>query len=260
MIISTKKIVSIFVLAIAFVVVGSLFIFALSFDNNFSSDRRVLAINWQPAFCETHQNVIECQTQTKERFDASNFALHGLWSEFQYCGVSQHIIDLDKAKPSRWLDLPAIDLSKELWAKLEVQMPGVASGLHLHEWYKHGTCYSQTPEEYYRESLALLEQVNNSSVRELFVSNIGKTIKAKDIRKEFIRAFGKDAGEKVAVECKYDNPPSNRKMIVELKLNLQGEIEADTLIANLLKKGKPAETGCLIGKIDAAGFGEVISD
>lgn len=251
---STRKFWVIFAYAIAFIVVGNIFDITARSDNLAASDRRVLAINWQPAFCETQQDVVECQTQTETRFDASNFTLHGLWSESQYCGVTRQIIDLDKARPPRWLDLPAIDLSEKLWAKLQVQMPGVASGLHLHEWYKHGTCYSQTPEEYFRESLALLEQINNSSVRELFVKNIGKEIVTETIRTEFDRAFSNNAGDKVSFNCKYNPTSMNRSVIVELKLYLQGKIEADTSIANLLKNSKSVALGCSIGEIDPVGF------
>jgi len=53
-------------------------------------------------------------------------------------------------------------------------MPGVESLLHRHEWYKHGTCYNpqsdRPEEEYFEESLALLKQINNSSVQDLFAS------------------------------------------------------------------------------------------
>ena len=39
----------------------------------------LLAISWQPAFCQTHQKKAECRTQDKERYDADHFSLHGLW-------------------------------------------------------------------------------------------------------------------------------------------------------------------------------------
>ena len=96
----------------------------------------LLAINWQPAFCETHQNKTECASQTEERFDASNFTLHGLWPQPRnhvYCNVSSKIKNLDRAK--QWSKLPSIGLSDELLKELEVKMPGVASNLHLHPAY-----------------------------------------------------------------------------------------------------------------------------
>ncbi|HEY9768528.1 MAG TPA: hypothetical protein V6C71_08460 [Coleofasciculaceae cyanobacterium] len=120
----------------------------------------LLAISWQPAFCETHQDKTECQTQTEARFDASNFTLHGLWPQPRnnvYCNVSNQIEGIDG--DGKWSDLPPIDLSDTLKDELAIKMPGFASDLHLHEWYKHGTCYQGTPEEYFRESLDLLDQV-----------------------------------------------------------------------------------------------------
>ena len=215
----------------------------------------LLAISWQPAFCETRPSKPECVTQTEDRFDASNFTLHGLWPQPRdniYCGVSQENERLDRAK--RWFELPDIELSDELKSELAIKMPGVESGLHLHEWYKHGTCYSATPEEYYRESLDLLDQVNNSVVQTLFVENIERNIMASDIRGKFDRAFSNEAGDKVSIQCKRDNEPTNRKMITELKLNLKGNIESDTLVADLFKNGKTVAKGCSIGEVDRAGL------
>jgi ribonuclease T2 len=35
----------------------------------------VLAVSWQPAFCETRPRLPECRSQTADRFDASNFRI-----------------------------------------------------------------------------------------------------------------------------------------------------------------------------------------
>lgn len=215
----------------------------------------LLAISWQPAFCETHQNKIECQTQTENRFDADNFTLHGLWPQPRnnvYCGVTQQIKSLDLAK--KWSELPPIQLSEPLVQELAIKMPGMASDLHLHEWYKHGTCYSDTPEEYYQESLDLLNQINDSPVRDLFAANIGNQITSSDIRNEFNQTFSNNAGSKVAVSCFQDNEPTNRRMIAELKLNFQGDIEPETLMTDLFVNGKSVSSGCNRGEIDPVGF------
>ena len=37
----------------------------------------VLALSWQPAFCETNQKRPECRWQTGQRHDASYLSLHG---------------------------------------------------------------------------------------------------------------------------------------------------------------------------------------
>ena len=215
----------------------------------------LLAISWQPAFCETRPNKIECKTQNKERFDAENFTLHGLWPQPRsnvYCGVNNQIIELDKSK--KWSKLPPIDLSDKLFEELAIKMPGVASDLHLHEWYKHGTCYSQTPEEYYRESLILLDQVNNSLVQDLFASNIGQQITDEQIGAQLVGAFGDGVDDKVRIRCKEDNFPRNRNMIVELWLNLDGTIEDSTQISELFETAPRAQSRCSVAEVDEVGL------
>lgn len=212
----------------------------------------VLALSWQPSFCETKPNKSECQSQTAQRFDATNLVLHGLWPQKVYCNVSPEIKDLDK--PKTWSKLPPIDLSEETRTALAIKMPGFASDLHLHEWYKHGTCYSNSPEEYFQESIALLDQVNNSSVRDLFVRNIGNSLSSNEIRNQFDKAFNDGAGSKVQVQCQKDIDEARNNMVVELQVNLKGNIQPNTLIGSLLQAGKTVPVGCPLGEIDPAGF------
>ncbi len=215
----------------------------------------LLALSWQPSFCKTKPNKSECQSQTAQRFDATNFVLHGLWpqpSTNVYCKVSNTLQRLDK--DNRWSELPPINLSKQTRKALTVKMPGFASNLHLHEWYKHGTCYSDSPEEYFTESIALLDQVNKSSVQDLFARNIGKSLSSKEIRNQFDRAFNNGAGNKVQVQCKQDIDEDRNNMVVELQINLKGNIKSDTAIAPLLSAGKTVAAGCAVGEIDPAGF------
>jgi ribonuclease T2 len=213
----------------------------------------LLAISWQPSFCETKPDKEECQSQTGDRYDATHLALHGLWPQSgDYCNVSPAVrkLDLDK----RWDELPPIALSDSTRQALAIKMPGYASSLHLHEWYKHGTCYSATAEEYFQESLALLDQINASPVRQLFADNIGQDLAAIAIRQAFDQSFGPQAGNKVQVQCKRDIDQDRKNMIVELQINLRGAIEPTTAMATLLKQGKNAPAGCPMGQVDPAGF------
>jgi ribonuclease T2 len=219
---------------------------------NSANQDYLLALSWQPSFCETKPNKSECKSQTAQRFDATNLVLHGLWPQRTYCNVSPEIKDLDK--PATWSELPPINVSEETRTALAVKMPGFASALHLHEWYKHGTCYSDSPEEYYQESIALLDQVNSSSVRDLFASNIGNFLSSNEIRDQFDEAFNEGAGSKVQVQCKKDIDEEEDNMVVELQINLKGGIQLDTPIATLLKSGKTVPSGCPLGEIDPAGF------
>lgn len=222
---------------------------------NSANQDYLLALSWQPSFCETKPNKSECKSQTAQRFDAANLALHGLWPQPRqniYCNVSPDLERLDKE--NRWSELPPIALSEETSTALAVKMPGFASDLHLHEWYKHGTCYSDSPEEYYQESIALLDQVNSSSVRDLFASNIGNFLSSTEIRDQFDEAFSEGAGSKVQVQCKRDIDEDRDNMVVELQINLKGDIQLDTPIENLLEDGQMVSSGCALGEIDPAGF------
>ena len=114
----------------------------------------VLAVSWQPAFCERHPLKPECKTQAPDRFDANHFALHGLWPDGVYCGVSDEIMGKDKT--NKWDQLPPLALSQTLRRELLKKMPGMLSALHRHEWIKHGTCYGDaTPQKYFEDSASV---------------------------------------------------------------------------------------------------------
>jgi ribonuclease T2 len=208
----------------------------------------VFAISWQPAFCQTHQSKAECQTQTSDRYDADHFTLHGLWPQPRgndYCNVPS--IDKNLDKSGAWDRLPALGLSDTTYADLLIVMPGVASYLQRHEWIKHGTCYGEPAETYFREAMALLNQINESVVREHFAGNIGHTITAQTIRSKFDEAFGAGSGAKVKISC-------SGGMITELQIRLEGDITEQTPVNNLLMNAENIGAGCSQGKVDAVGF------
>ncbi|MBE9207867.1 ribonuclease [Nostoc sp. LEGE 06077] len=207
----------------------------------------LLAVSWQPAFCESKPEKTECKNLAKNpnRPEATNFALHGLWPQPEsniYCGVSQGDITFDKA--SAWSKLPPIEteLSPETWERLQVVMPGTASNLQRHEWIKHGTCYQGTPEEYFTESIALINALNKSPIQALVASNIGRQVTLKDID-QALSSFAADAGDKTEVKCK-------DLVLGELWFNLRGNITPNTLINDLLTNSPKAKLekfkSCLI--------------
>ncbi len=207
----------------------------------------VLAVSWQPGFCQTHQSKTECESQTVGRFDATHFTLHGLWPQPRnnvYCGVSNVNKRLDETRA--WSQRPPLGLTDTTLADLAVTMPGVASFLQRHEWFKHGSCYG-APEEYYKDSLVLMDQLNDSAVRDLFADNVGQTITGKQIRDSFDETFGDGSGDKVMIDC-------NSGMITELQINLKGEIEVTTKLDELLAAGAANDKGCGRGLVGAVGF------
>ena len=213
----------------------------------------VLAASWQAAFCETRPNKPECRSQTANRFDATHFALHGLWPqprENVYCRVETGLVAVDKA--GRWRDLPRLDLDAETREALNRVMPGAQSYLHRHEWVKHGTCYSPgDPEEYFAESLVLMEELNASPVRKLFLDKTGKVVTRDDIAAVFDEAFGDGAGQRVELVCRQDGM---RQLIVEIRINLQGRITPGSRMGDLIKAAAPRSNDCQAGLIDPVGL------
>ncbi len=210
----------------------------------------VLAISWQPAFCERAKRRPECKAVKPDRYDNTNFALHGLWPQPGsniYCGVSENDKATDKKR--RWKQLAGLGLSDELKQKLWKMMPGAQSYLHRHEWVKHGTCYSNSPETYYQDSVKLLSEINASEVRELFSRSIGKRLSSAQIRSAFDRSFGKGAGKRVRISCKRDG---NRTLITELTVGLNGS--AQDKISELIAASPQTKKGCPGGIVDRIGL------
>lgn len=207
----------------------------------------LLALTWQPSFCETHSRKKECRTQTRNRYDATHWSLHGLWPQPRanaYCGVSDMDKGIDRNK--KWHLLAPLKLSRKTATELAFVMPGAASNLQRHEWIKHGTCYGTDANTYYSDAISLTKQINNSVVGKLFTKGVGKKVSLKQVRKHFDKAFGKGAGSKVDMRC------DRKGRVSELWINLKGSIDQDTKIDSLLKKSIRAGSTCNIGKIDRA--------
>jgi len=207
----------------------------------------LLALTWQPSFCETHSRKKECRTQTRNRYDATHWSLHGLWPQPRsnsYCGVNSMDKSIDRNK--RWHLLEPLKLSQKTATELAFVMPAVASNLQRHEWIKHGTCYGSDAEDYYSDSISLTKQINNSIVGKLFNKGVGKRVSLKQVRQHFDKAFGKGAGSKVDMRC------DKKGRVSEIWINLKGEINPETKIETLLKESIRAGSSCDIGVIDEA--------
>ncbi len=212
----------------------------------------LLALSWQPTFCESRPHKKECRSQTGKRYDASHLSLHGLWPQPRanaYCEVSDTDKGIDRHK--RWHLLAPVKLAQDTINELAFVMPGYQSNLHRHEWIKHGTCYGTNADTYYKHAIALTQQVNRSAVGRLFSENLGKRITLKQLRQRFDKAFGKGSGRKVDMRC------DRKGRISELWINLKGHTtnkKASELdMSTLLKAAINAGSTCYQGVIDEAG-------
>ncbi|MFD2114061.1 ribonuclease T2 family protein [Thiorhodococcus fuscus] len=227
----------------------------------------VLAASWQPTFCATAKgrDKKECRSQTPDRFDATHFALHGLWPDDLddtaifpcYCGRGGPV----SCTGSQDRDTQ-IRLSPEVMNELKVAMPGVQSGLHLHEWPKHGACYESDksgpdagtdPDEYFTEAMAALKALNASGVRQLFAEHLGQTLTREQIQSAFDNAFGTGAGERVLIRC---SKVGGDNLIAELWINLKGDIAVPADLGKLIQAAPPTsrstdQTSCAKGRVQA---------
>jgi ribonuclease T2 len=197
----------------------------------------ILAIQWYPSVCKVKQYPT-CKKMIP--FWKENFTLHGLWpKKKEYCNIPARFKILDKKR--KWQHIP-LQLPQKIEELLVLYMPGSLTGLHKHEWVKHGSCYNKPPELYFLESIYLTSQVNESKVRDFFINNRGKRVQTIKIRKLFDKEFGNSAGKKVKFICK-------KGYITELRLNLKGEITTKTPLSYLLANARKTKIGCKFGKI-----------
>lgn len=216
----------------------------------------LLAASWQPGFCETQPDRRECRNQQQDRFDASHFALHGLWPQprsKEYCGVSRRDIESDQMA---WRLLPELPLSAATRRELEKVMPGTASLLDRHEWLVHGTCYEESAESYFAESLALMAKLNGSALRDFFTANLGRAVTPAQIREAADKAFGRGAGNRISIECKTEQD-GNRVVLTELQIALYGAIDETSDLGELIRAARPIGSNagqCPRVVIDKAGL------
>jgi ribonuclease T2 len=213
----------------------------------------VLALSWEPAFCEGMAEKAECKGQTPQSYEASHFALHGLWPQPRrrvFCNVDKALVAADEAH--QWEALPEPQLRAATKAALDQAMPGTQSMLERHEWIKHGSCYpGGVAEAYFSDAIRLAQAVNSSAVQSFVAANVGKTIQSKELRAAFDDAFGVGAGDRVRVACK---PDGQRQLITEITVGLKGDISAGTPVAELIRASSPTDPGCPSGVIDPVGL------
>ncbi|MEL6520672.1 MAG: ribonuclease T [Pseudomonadota bacterium] len=220
------------------------------------STDNLLALSWQPAFCETRPGKDECLQLNDGLLPVTEtgLSIHGLWPQPRgndYCGVPEELVALDEA--GRWSELPAPDIDADTTEALSVAMPGTASFLERHEWIKHGTCYKGAggADEYYDDTLVLLDAINQSAIGLFLANNVGAEVQSSEIRQLFDDVFGDGAGNSVQVQCTGDGP---RVLIQELRIALSGQITPEADIGKLMIDATDQSTGCPSGIIDPAGL------
>jgi ribonuclease T2 len=189
-------------------------------------DYYVLALSWQPAFCEFRATLPECRSQDEKRYDATHLALHGLWPsvkdddrhDYEFCGTPREIREKDRKR--EWCTLPSPGLSAELNKRLTTLMPGAQSCLERHEWFKHGVCSGLTQQDYFEKTLTLAEQLAKTKFNAYIAANIGKRVSLESLLREFEKDFGEGSSRGLVLRCDSKHGAS---MLIEVRLYLKKE-------------------------------------
>ena len=148
-------------------------------------DSFVLAVTWQPGFCEHVQyggKKPECDHMESGRLVVSNLTLHGLWPNRKQCGASYANCGI-----------APLALFDDTVSYIAPWMPNFyfESTFGSYQWKKHGSCQTtMDANSYFRRSVDAVRMVDESSVGQLIRSNIGATMS----RAEFFRRLGQTTG------------------------------------------------------------------
>jgi ribonuclease T2 len=196
------------------------------------ADSYVLALSWQPAFCETKPQKPECQMTDPASYQARHFTLHGLWPNKQQCGTNYVFCGQVSTQKQDFCDYPEVKLDADSHAALAEVMPSVQAGscLKRHEWHKHGTCQTTwSMEEYFDLSVDLTRQFNESGMAYFMNRRVGQQVRTGDFLDRLTAVLGSSARDRIKLKCE-------RGMLVEIQMSLDAELtlgeDLETLIAN----------------------------
>lgn len=148
-------------------------------------DSYVLAITWQPGFCEHvkyNGTKPECDNMADGRLLVSNLTLHGLWPNRKQCGT--HYADCGNTP---------LSLSEDTVSYIAPWMPNFffENTFGNYEWKKHGTCQTtMDANTYFRRAVDAVRTVNDATVGQYIRANIGGRMS----RTEFLRLFSQATG------------------------------------------------------------------
>ena len=192
-----------------------------------------LALSWQPAFCESHRSKKECGAGFSTTYQAAgNFTLHGLWPNREACGTNYG--NCQNVRSQRdFCAYPAVSISPEVAKQLSQVMPGTASCLERHEWFKHGTCQEEwDSSQYYEVAMDLVRQFNDSGMNKYMAQNMGKQVSREDFLTKVDSFLGDGARERLQLGCAGG-------MLTDIYVSLPPRIDPGASLSELLRTAPP---------------------
>ena len=197
-----------------------------------SEDSYVLALSWQPAFCESHQDKVECRIDDPKSYQAHHFTLHGLWPNQAGCGIHYEFCGEVRGKRADFCDYPALPLAPDVRADLEQVMPSASSGtcLQRHEWFKHGTCQNDWAlDPYFSTAVELTRQFNDSGIAYFVSRNLGNQLTEQALIERVDCAHGAGAHRALELNCERGN-------LVDVYVHLPADFTMQDTIGELMRK------------------------
>ncbi|WP_432383540.1 ribonuclease T2 family protein [Duganella sp. P38] len=191
-------------------------------------DSYVLAITWQPGFCE-HVNYKgkkpECDAMNGGKLEAKNLSLHGLWPNKKECGTNYGSCNG-----------PAFSVSKETIDKVAPWMPNFyfERTFGAYEWNKHGKCQSLPPDEYFIKAVSAVRVVNDSEVGKIVLGSTGKSFRVNDFFDRVKARYGDQVANSITLVC------TQRKYLQEIRVALPLDFSTDRDLPQMVGNAKAA--------------------
>jgi ribonuclease I len=167
-------------------------------------DFYLLAMTVHESWCaDGHAGKRECGTGSDRPL-----VVHGLWPE--------------KLEPRTYphdCPGPKLSLDDATLEDLRPLMPGVQSGLHVHEWREHGTCSGLDDDDYFRHTIAFARELD-AALGDVLATHANGELTSRALRVTADRARP-GLGRQFTLHCRTvrDAPSSfrNRPYLVELR-------------------------------------------
>jgi ribonuclease T2 len=214
--------------------------------DSFSISHYVLALSWQPGFCELHADRPECHALEKADFAATHLTIHGLWPNNgpgagpSYCGIDDSTKALEDA--GYWCELPEPEMTDATRADLSAAMPGTVSCLERHEWVKHGTCTGIEADEYFANTVHLAKAAQATRLAQVITGNVGRTVTPRQLRNAFEAEFDAGSSDALSLVCMERD---GRRYLIEIRIALrEGDLDGPLERRDLYLEGKPITDRC----------------
>jgi len=185
-------------------------------------DSYVLAMSWQPGFCEHVKysgTKPECDHMADGRLVVSHVTLHGLWPNRKSCG-------------RRYGNCagPALDLQPDTLAYVKPWMPNFffETAFGAYEWRKHGTCSAMDDDSYFRRAVDAVKTIDASAAGRYIAANVGGKISKKVFYERVLADTGSaHAANSITLLC-------TNKHLFEVRVQLPLDFKAGGSLTQLL--------------------------